>query len=36
MRLVNLKQIERLLPIINHPNDSFKSMMTHFMFSTKK
>jgi hypothetical protein len=36
MRLENIKQIERLLPIINHENDSFKYMITHFMFSTKK
>ena len=36
MKLDNIKQIERLLPIINHKNDNFKYMITQFMFSTKK
>jgi hypothetical protein len=36
MRIDNIRQIERLLPIINHRNDSFKYMITQFMFSTRK
>lgn len=36
MKVENLRQIERLLPITNHKNSSFKYMITQFMFSTRK
>ena len=34
--MTDLAKVERILPILHHPNESFRYQMTQFIFNLKK